>query len=65
LLTIGVGHVVFQVFGHHFEAVVDLRPTNWKRDATCLIWPKPDNPVRWPPRVHLTDKTLFEFGPKL
>jgi hypothetical protein len=64
-MTISVGHAVFQTFAHHIANAVDLRPSGWKRDATCLISPKPDNPVRWPPRIPLTDTTLFEFGSKL
>jgi len=64
-LTISVGHAVFQVFGHHIATAVDLRPTGWKRDTTCVIWPKPNESVRWPPRTPLTDATLFDFGHKL
>jgi hypothetical protein len=65
LLTIGVGHAVFQVFGHHIAEVINVKPTGWKRDVACLVWPKPHDAIRWPPRIPLTDATLFEFAKAL
>jgi hypothetical protein len=62
LLTVSIGHLVFQVFGHHLERRVDLRPSGWKRDTAIVIWPQPDHPVRWPPRRPLTDRTLRKFA---
>jgi hypothetical protein len=61
-LTIGMGHVVCQVFGHHMAGVLDLKLKGWKRDVACVVWPEPSEAVRWPPRVPLDDRTLFEFG---
>jgi hypothetical protein len=55
-------HLVFKVIGHHLPFGVDFKPAGKNIDRTCLIWPEPDHPVRWPPRVPLTDKTLFEFA---
>jgi len=61
VLTIGIGHLVFQVFGHHIDEVIDLVPKNWKRDYSRIIWPAPGL-VRWPPARHLDNKKLFEFA---
>jgi hypothetical protein len=57
-----MGHVVCQVFGHHMAGVIDLKPTGWRSDVACVIWPEPSDAVRWPPRVPLNDRTLFEFA---
>ncbi|HYI99152.1 MAG TPA: hypothetical protein VEX36_05665 [Thermoleophilaceae bacterium] len=62
LLTVSVGHVVFQVFGHHFQRAFDLHPSGWKHSTSIVIWPQPEHPVRWPPRAPLTDKTLRKFA---
>jgi hypothetical protein len=61
-VTIGMGHLVCQVFGHHMGGVLDLKLKGWKRDVACVGWPEPTEAVRWPPRVPLDDRTLFEFG---
>lgn len=61
VLTIGIGHLVFQVFGHHIEQAVDLVPKDWKREYCEVIWPAPGS-VRWPPPRHLDDEKLFEFA---
>lgn len=61
-LTIGVGHLVFKALGHHLPFEVDLNPAGRNAERTCLIWPEPDHPVRWPPTEPLTNTTLFEFG---
>jgi hypothetical protein len=61
LITLGVGHFVAQVFGHHLNRVIDLRPADWKRTASRVIWPQAES-VEWPPPVRLTDKTLFRFS---
>jgi hypothetical protein len=64
LLTVGVGHLLSQVFGHHLDWIGDLRPRGWKRDITRVLWP-PSKVVRWPPPVPLNDQTLFAFGRSL
>lgn len=61
LLTIGIGHLVFQVFGHHMKQVVDLVPKDWKRDYCRIIWPPPGS-VRWPPPKALNEEQLFQFS---
>jgi hypothetical protein len=61
-LTIGMGHVVCQVFGHHMAGVLDLKLKGWKRDVACVVWPEPTGAVRWPPRLPLDDRSLFEFA---
>jgi hypothetical protein len=61
LLTVSIGHLVFQVFGHHIEQVIDLVPRDWKRDYSAVIWPDPGW-ARWPPAKHLDDKKLFDFS---
>jgi hypothetical protein len=60
-ITIGIGHLVFQVFGHHVRGVVDLSPSDWKRDYSRVIWPPPGS-VRWPPPRTLDDERLFHFA---
>jgi hypothetical protein len=60
-ITIGIGHLVFQVFGHHVRGVVDLSPSDWKRDYSQIIWPPPGS-VRWPPLRTLDDERLFRFA---
>lgn len=61
LLTISIGHLVFQVFGHHIDRVVDLIPRDWKRDYCKVVWPAP-GAVRWPPLRSLNDEQLFRFA---
>jgi hypothetical protein len=61
LITISIGHLVFQVFGHHIRGAVDLSPSDWKRDYSQRLWPAPGY-VRWPPMRPLNDAKLFEFA---
>lgn len=61
LLTVSAGHLTLQVFGHHLPQFVDLKPKDWKRDLTILVWPEPD-PSVWPPVSSLTDETLSRFA---
>lgn len=61
LITIGIGHLVFQVFGHHIRNVVDLAPTDWKRSYSRILWPPPPS-VKWPPLRTLDDEKLFRFA---
>lgn len=61
VITIGIGHLVFQVFGHYIRGAMDLSPADWKRDYSQVIWPPPGS-VRWPPRRMLDDKKLFHFA---
>lgn len=61
LITIGIGHLVFQVFGHHIRGVADLSPSDWKRAYSSVIWPAPDS-FRWPPMRTLNDDKLFRFA---
>ena len=61
LITISIGHLVFQVFGHHVRRAMDLVPSDWKRDYSQIIWPAPAS-VRWPPIRMLDDAGLFRFA---
>lgn len=61
LITIGIGHLVFQVFGHQIRNVVDLAPTDWKRSHSRILWPPPPS-VKWPPLRTLDDEKLFRFA---
>jgi hypothetical protein len=60
-LTIGIGHLVFQTFGHHIQGVVDLTPSNWKKEYSTVVWPPPDE-LKWPPSKALDDNGLFAFA---
>jgi hypothetical protein len=61
LITVSIGHLVFQVFGHHIQGTADLTPSDWKRDCARVIWPPPPS-VRWPPPKMLDDQALFRFA---
>ncbi|HET6999210.1 MAG TPA: hypothetical protein VFI03_11525 [Solirubrobacterales bacterium] len=60
-ITVGIGHLVFQVFGHHIRGAMDLTPSDWKRDYSQVLWPPPAS-VRWPPLRTLDDANLFRFA---
>jgi hypothetical protein len=61
LITIGIGHLVFQVFGHHIRGAIDLSPSDWKRDYSRVIWPPPGS-TRWPAPRALDDEKFFRFA---
>jgi hypothetical protein len=61
LLTVSVGPVVLQLFGHGIANVVDLRPRGWKQDFAHVIWPDPA-PLPWPLPRALGDDGLRRFG---
>lgn len=60
LLSISVGPVVLQLFGHALANVVDLRPRGWKADFARVIWPDPQ-PLTWPLPRALGDEGLHRF----
>jgi hypothetical protein len=60
LISISVGPVVMQLFGHAIENAVDLRPRGWKADFAHLMWPYP-HPVTWPLPRALGDDGLRRF----
>jgi hypothetical protein len=62
LLSLGVGHLVVKVLGHHLPFNVDFKPGGRNIGRSHVIWPQPDGPVRWPPRIPLTDNDLFDFA---
>ncbi len=61
LITISIGHLVLQVFGHHIRNAVDLSPSDWKRDYSRVIWPSQAS-ASWPPARMLDDDELFRFA---
>lgn len=61
LITIGIGHLVFQVFGHQIRGAVDLAPSDWKRDYSRVVWPPPAS-AKWPALRMLDDEKLFKFA---
>lgn len=60
LVSVSVGPLVLQLFGHALENVVDLRPRGWKADFACVIWPDPE-PLTWPLPRALGDDGLRAF----
>jgi hypothetical protein len=60
-LTVGVGPVVFQVFGHDMTGVSHLQPAGIKRDFARVIWPA-TGPCYWPLPMALGDEGLRRFA---
>jgi hypothetical protein len=60
LISISVGPLVLQLFGHAIANAIDLRPRGWKADFARVMWPDPE-PLTWPLPLALGDDGLRAF----
>jgi hypothetical protein len=57
LVAIGIGQLIFIVFGHGYDAGVNATPQNALATRLVQVWPPINETAAWPP-----DEPLDDFG---
>lgn len=65
LLTMVIGHTVFQAFGHSHDEPVATGPFRGRDDITPQIWPIVNDSVAFPRPIGLGDEGVDAFATRL